>query len=371
MKQPGQFSRRVLLSVTGLSPQVVTETLYALAVAQSPHFMPTELVVITTLEGAESVRLTLRGNNPGWIRRLCDDYKLPAVRFEAANLRVLRGRDGKELADIRTDDDNMCAADMITETIRDLTADPDCALHVSMAGGRKTLGFFAAYALSLYGRSQDRLSHVLVSPRFEGNPDFYYPTEYSRVIYTRDRAPLDTKDAEVILADIPFVPLRAGLPEHLREGRTTYRESVEALRAAQVPARLTIDPRRGSVDAGGKTVRLTPVLIAYYAWVARYARAGHWIDRTEKYDSARDARHAAEFLAELGKLVDLAEHRTPARLREGMASDFLMECRSKLNARLEAVLDVGATPYQVHQLGKVKAARYGLTLPPEVITIVG
>jgi CRISPR-associated protein (TIGR02584 family) len=30
--EPSEYSRRVLLAVTGLSPQVVTETLYALAV---------------------------------------------------------------------------------------------------------------------------------------------------------------------------------------------------------------------------------------------------------------------------------------------------------------------------------------------------
>jgi CRISPR-associated protein (TIGR02584 family) len=33
---------------------------------------------------------------------------------------------------------------------------------MSIAGGRKTMGFYAGYALSLYGRAQDRMSHVLV-----------------------------------------------------------------------------------------------------------------------------------------------------------------------------------------------------------------
>jgi len=35
-RPPGAFARRILLMVTGRTPQVVTETLYALAVGQDP-----------------------------------------------------------------------------------------------------------------------------------------------------------------------------------------------------------------------------------------------------------------------------------------------------------------------------------------------
>ncbi|MBF4102237.1 hypothetical protein INT80_01850 [Gallibacterium anatis] len=45
-------------------------------------------------------------------------------------------------------------------------------MHVSIAGGRKTMGFFAGYALSLYGRAQDSLSHVLVSAEYEAIQNF-------------------------------------------------------------------------------------------------------------------------------------------------------------------------------------------------------
>jgi CRISPR-associated protein (TIGR02584 family) len=86
----------------------------------------------------------------------------------------------RPLEDIRSPDDNRRAADGITELIREFTADPDCALHVSIAGGRKTMGFFLGYALSLYGRPQDKLSHVLVSEPFESSSGFYYPTPASR-----------------------------------------------------------------------------------------------------------------------------------------------------------------------------------------------
>ncbi|MBV5299598.1 MAG: TIGR02584 family CRISPR-associated protein, partial [Rhodoferax sp.] len=76
--------------------------------------------------------------------------------------------------DIRSPADNRAAADFITAQVRAITADSGCALHASIAGGRKTMGFYLGYALSLFGRPQDRLSHVLVSEPFESSYDFFY-----------------------------------------------------------------------------------------------------------------------------------------------------------------------------------------------------
>src|SRR2546427_12173331 len=61
---PQTFPRRLLLAVTGLSPQVVTETLYALTQKVSPAFVPTEIHLLTTAEGAERARLTLLSDDP-------------------------------------------------------------------------------------------------------------------------------------------------------------------------------------------------------------------------------------------------------------------------------------------------------------------
>lgn len=169
---PETHARRILLAVCGLSPQVVTETLYALAVKRQPAFVPTEIHLLTTREGGERARLSLLSRAPGWLGRFRRDYRLPSLGLSAANIHVLAGERGR-LADIRTPADNERLADALTDLVRRLTSDPAAALHVSIAGGRKTMGFYAGYALSLFGRPQDRLSHVLVSAEFECNPDFF------------------------------------------------------------------------------------------------------------------------------------------------------------------------------------------------------
>ena len=72
--QPEEFARRILLMVTGRTPQVVTETLYALCVTQDPPFIPTEVHLITTAEGAQDARLAPLPTDEGWSERVCNDY---------------------------------------------------------------------------------------------------------------------------------------------------------------------------------------------------------------------------------------------------------------------------------------------------------
>ncbi len=168
--EPDQYPRRILLCVTGLSPQIITETLYALAVDRQPAFVPTEIHLITTADGAERARLTLLSPSPGWFHRLCNDYQLSGIRFDDRSFHILQAADGQPLEDIRTLTDNEAAADTITAVVRLLTADPAACVHASIAGGRKTMGFYLGYAMSLFGRAQDRLSHVLVSTPFGIQP---------------------------------------------------------------------------------------------------------------------------------------------------------------------------------------------------------
>jgi len=88
-ENPNDYPRRILVAVTGLSPQIVTETLYALAVAPAQAaFVPSEIHLITTRSGAEKARLALLSDDPGWFHQLCRDYALPPIGFAAKHIHV-------------------------------------------------------------------------------------------------------------------------------------------------------------------------------------------------------------------------------------------------------------------------------------------
>ena len=189
MKHPEGQPRPFLLAVTGLSPRIVTETVYALAPAPPRRsFVPTEVQLITTRKGAERAKRFLRHPESDWFHRLRADCVLPSIAFDPGHIQVLEDANGEPLGGIRTPDDNTPAPDAITDVVRSLTGDGEAALHVSIAGGTRPWRLYLGYALSLYGREQDRLSHVLLSPPYESHLQFFGPTTTSQVIHTADRA---------------------------------------------------------------------------------------------------------------------------------------------------------------------------------------
>lgn len=254
---PVEAPRRILLCATGLSPQVVTETVHALATGPEPRFVPTEVHVITTTEGAHRIRLKLLEEGEGRFAQLLRDWDLPAMRFDADHVHVIGAAEGQPRADIHDAAANTLCADLMLRLVAEFTADPDSALHVSIAGGRKTMGYLLGYTLTLCGRPRDRLSHVLVDADYESLPDFFYPTPQSLVLTSRrDDRPIDARDARVTLAEIPFVPLSSGLTEAVVSRDLGFGEAVARVRNAVRPG-VAVDPRRRTLAIGGNQVQLS------------------------------------------------------------------------------------------------------------------
>lgn len=271
---PSQYPRRVLIVVSGMSPQVLTETLFALTQRQQPAFVPTEVHLLSTVTGARHARFNLLEGSAHFLA-LCQDYQLDPGMFDASRIHAIRDAGGQPLDDIRSPSDNEAAADFITDFIRQHTDDENAAVHVSMAGGRKTMGYYAGYALSLYGRDQDRLSHVLVAEGFEGHRHFYYPTPLSRPIH-RDNGPtLDAAEATVDLALIPFVRLRDELPEKIRRhnpllaGKHGFSSAIAAAELARQPLVMTLDlPNLHFHIAGRDISDLGSANLSLLCWLA-------------------------------------------------------------------------------------------------------
>ena len=128
--EPYEYPRRILLAVSGMSPQIVTETLYGLAVNQENSFIPTEVHLITTKTGAKEIQLQLLHPATGQFNRLCEDYNLPDIYFQENCIHIIQDCDGVKLEDIKTPEQNKAAADFITAIVSRLTADENAAIHV-------------------------------------------------------------------------------------------------------------------------------------------------------------------------------------------------------------------------------------------------
>ncbi len=370
--QPQTYDRRILLAVTGMSPQVVTETLWSLAIQQQPAFVPTEVHVVTTEAGAERIRLQLLAEG-GFFHQLREDYGLPPIQFGPEQIHVI-GDERGPLTDIRGPMDNEVAADFLTGLVQSFTEDSEAALHVSLAGGRKTMGYYLGYALSLFGRPQDRLSHVLVSAGYESSPQFFYPTPTQKIIYVgHDQQPLDAAKAEIDLAVIPFVRLRDDLPKGYLRGQTRFTEVVAAANRALQDPLLEIDTQAGVVRADGQVVTQNPLQMALCWWLAESAQAGEpAVDWTAP--TAADA-----FLAKLRRLLPemSADYESAEEALAWRKSDpsenkgYFAPLRTRTEQAFAEILGPSAARrYAIRKLGqRGREPWYGFVLEPDQIRI--
>lgn len=367
------YPRRILLAVTGLSPQIVTETLYALSMKNDPPSVPTEVHLITTSDGAKLAKAALLHPDGGQFHALSVDYPIfNQTDFSEQNIHIIEDGEGNELQDIRTPEQNASAADAITALVGNLTRDEHSAVHVSIAGGRKTMGFYLGYAFSMFARPQDRLSHVLVSQPFESHPEFFFPPKTPRRLSTRDGRHIDTKDAIIQLAEIPFVRLRHGLSDDLISGKAMFSETVASLQCSFSPPELVIDMRKKTVCCGGISIRLQPQLLAWYAWHAkrRLEMPGednfiHWRDMDPR-DFLLIYRQVT---GEMSSTFEETEKQLTGAHKFDEVMRISQEKNAKINRLLKEKLGNSAKSYLISSIGNKPYTRHGLLLEQSCISI--
>ncbi len=242
-----RFPSSVLLAVTGMSPAILTETAWALA-KEKPRRLPERVVVFATTRSRDQIRRELFESGIWAELRHALKAKPNELIFTDAgdHIRVFT-RQGRELDDLRSPEDNRAAADFILEHLRQFTENPDLHIVASIAGGRKTMGALLYAAMTLIGRETDRITHVLVDETLEHRkkPRFFFPA--GRV-----------ENSGIHLADVPFVPLRNRFVElgRMPGGFTTLvRHYTKALRDEAVP-HVAFDDRCFMVKVNGRPVTL-------------------------------------------------------------------------------------------------------------------
>ena len=83
------MKEKILVVVSGMTPQIITETVFALAQKQ---WIPNRIVALTTLAGAEKIKSRLLGEN-GYFRRLRQEYDLPDIHFDEHSIEIIRDED--------------------------------------------------------------------------------------------------------------------------------------------------------------------------------------------------------------------------------------------------------------------------------------
>ncbi|WP_054030900.1 CRISPR-associated ring nuclease Csm6 [Desulfatitalea tepidiphila] len=262
--------KNILLAVVGLSPQVVTETLYALHQMNRPVHT---IHLITTRAGEEMVLAQLLGGGKGAFYRFLKAYGPPShgIDFGPGHIHVVRDDLGAEVDDIENEYDNAALLETCMRLTFDFTRDPDIAVFFSIAGGRKTMGACLTLAAQMYARPQDRLYHVLVSPEFESNRGFFFPPAQPETIELKNKRGetyfKSTSYAKVNLIHMPFISIRPQLaPEVLDQPRDPATLMLSLIR--ETPEQLLVHLKDGKLRYRGMEMDMAPGRLALYAFFA-------------------------------------------------------------------------------------------------------
>lgn len=288
--------KTTLVTVSGISPAILTETLWALAVDKTFPCVPDEVVVITTRRGEEDIERLLLTPLPDWGDKtvwetlradLLKKAKLPAshpclqISLQVIDLPNPSTGIREKAHDIRSISDNAEAADFILRTLASHADAADTRVIASIAGGRKTMGALLYAAMTLVGKETDRVTHVLVSEPFETCRSFFYPGQPVQNLEAgppgQSSAAL-AADAKIELADIPFVPLRNGFAE-LNEPRRSFgglvtRYSHELSRPLGRKPTIALDVALATLTVEGVRISLTGIELLACAFLYLRCKEG-------------------------------------------------------------------------------------------------
>lgn len=372
--------QNVLFLVTGMTPAIITETVWALAcdpeLDEDSRWVPDRIEVLSTDHGLNQIRSRLLESNV--FETFKKDFpQLANLVFDETCLQsIINENDSNAaLVDLKTPEDNEFAANQIHKKIRDLTENDNISLHVSIAGGRKTMGFYAGYALSLHGRAQDSLSHVLVDDKFENIPAFFYPTPYTHYVTDRDGRAWDASKAQVWLAEIPFVRMKDAIHEkHQLRGNYTFSEVVSSIKNSFAPSSLLINLDHNTMTFNGVEVSLPPREFAFMHWFADLRKKGEKGVLCPRIKNSGNSKNASEedlkFVRDLTDAFTFYYNEQKSNI-SGLSVDktFFNTVVSSLKKNLAQNLGLEiASKFQI--TNKKRGEPFFLDIPPEAITII-
>lgn len=269
----------VLLSLVGTAPAVLSETVWALANQEVP-VVPDKIIAMTTSTGAVKIKEKLF--EEGHWKRMVEELQERGVPVEGrlrfgpvgSSIRVFAdSSQSRELDDIRSAEDNEAVAEFFMETIRAFVENDSIRLIVSIAGGRKTTSALLYSVMSLLGRAEDQIQHILVDDHWTFQPDFMYPG-CQGVFVDRDTGKsLSSSDAKLQVVDVPFVPLRYLFERDLQRSAGSFVELINQVRARTInvtddlAVQLLTDS--GEFNVSGKEVSLSANEFLLYLYFAR------------------------------------------------------------------------------------------------------
>jgi len=371
--------KNIILAVAGLTPQVITETLFAL---HQQNKRIDAIHVITTRKGREKINAHLLSPGSGKYYQYLKEYNVDSgsIDFGFDNVHTIKDTNGIEIDDIAGEEENESLLRKCLELTFRFTKDSNTAVFFSVAGGRKTMTSCLTLAAQLYGRSQDRVYHVLVSPEFESNRDFYYPPEKSVPIELRDENGQlyikETRYASINLVPVPFISIRDQLSDDmLKEPKDPATLMLSLVK--EEPYQLTIDLPSAKITYKNLELDMMPARLALYTFFV--------LQKKECKKDINTCRQCTECFLDINQIYDRQEQiaelykkisgrMAPAEMSDSGILNLNAENFNSYKSRIKDDITKGFGLYAIPELaiesvGNRPDTKYGIKIDRDRIRI--
>jgi len=323
--------KNILLAITGLTPQIVTEAFYALSVQRKITI--DEIYIVTTKRGKDVILGKDKDEQTpsvpllSEVTELCKTYKIRTPRFTNSNKHIIVAEEESlVLHDIRNDKENRLFPNKLAEVFKKITSINDTAIYAVLSGGRKSMSAHLALSLSLFGRNRDKLYHILTDEKYEfGN---FYPKNKAEA-------------KALIIAEIPFVRLRALKTDNFNE-IGSYTDLVEKtqkqLSFLTDSKKLIINLADRTINYGDDKISMQPFELSLYLKFAEEKISKHKGFNINEITSVEFTEELKTILEEkYNYYFDLKDKTHWSK--KGLNSEYFRSKRTKINNKLKLLFN--------------------------------
>ncbi|MDW8109985.1 MAG: CRISPR-associated ring nuclease Csm6 [Candidatus Kryptonium sp.] len=405
--------KHILVVAAGLTPAIITETLQFLLycnpggkltfthLSQNPtvKLRIDDIYIITTSLGKAKIVNDLLEN--GKFYKFCEEFGIDWLNLDKSNIIVLKNKNGSELDDIKTIEDNLSASDQILNFLREMTEDRNSVIHCSIAGGRKSMDIYFAFGMQFYGRELDKMYHVLVNPPFDrpdfvdpsGDPFFYIPKK--PVIFSNQKIRKLSTEAEIHLSEIPYIHLRQKLEKFIPEFFYKNKSYQDLVKIAQdeidlltLKPKIKLNFKETSIEVENlENVKLTPTeffIYSYFALSKKLCKRKHKADEDcdrcfVSFEGKEQARFGASRVIKIlqSKLLRAIGHSSREGrvikewIENGIPRQSLRDKISEVNLKIARTIPYRSVQevIKISNIGRYKG-KYGLKIEKDMIEIV-
>ncbi len=354
--------KNILLAISGLTPQIVTETIFA--IYKKYDIVIDELFIVTTKRGLEVLKgkdkssKTPKTAFDSQLKKLAKHINIKTPKFNIEKNVIVASEENLEVYDIKTDKHNILFPNKVAELIAKLTEKQDNIIHASLSGGRKSMSAHLALVMSLFARSRDKLYHVITEEKFEFKNFFPQSKEEEKAL---------------TIAEVPFVRLRS-LNAPLLKDAKSYSDLVEKtqkrLSFITDNAHLIVDLLTKKIAYKENSVELTPMEISIYFQFCDAKISGKGNYGISEINDKKFAEKTKAIMEEYyNQYYDKSNklHWTNNGLDEAIFRSY----RSKINSKLKILFtDEEFNEFKISSQKVWGATSYFILAPKEKIKII-